>query len=330
MTIDLFTEELARKLGRMTLDTGNAYLAPVFSLGKDANQPAMAIAWETAGPDDCRLMVSPQLIESGRIPYAADRLSGVWPMMEAFYVHARRAGAPTGRVHINVDDNPVLPGLAFCANDDTCSLIPDPYFMRRRGYADIRLSFATGGPPWQSRKSRAIWRGATTGDSTAGWRGLPRVKLCQLSRKHPDLLDAGLTSVVQQDPGAEAEIAQAGLMSTFIEVQDFADWAIQIDIDGNTNSWPGLFQKLLTGSPVVKVASPGRWRQWYYDKLEPWVNFVPVRSDLGDLIEKLTWLRDHPRQARAIGMEGRSLALSISYESALENAVQTINTALQA
>jgi hypothetical protein len=144
------------------------------------------------------------------------------------------------------------------------------------------------------------------------------------------LLDAGLTSVVQQDPGAETEIAQAGLMSTFIEVQDFADWAIQIDIDGNTNSWPGLFQKLLTGSPVVKVASPGRWRQWYYNKLEPWVNFVPVRSDLGDLIEKLTWLRDHPRQARAIGMEGRSLALSISYESALENAVQTINTALQA
>ena len=42
-----------------------------------------------------------------------------------------------------------------------------------------------------------------------------------------------------------------------------------IDIDGWANSWSGLFQKLLSGSTVLKVASNKGFRQWYYDRLEP-------------------------------------------------------------
>jgi hypothetical protein len=329
MSLDLFVAELAKALGRSTRDAGETGLAPILCLGEDAAQPMMVIVWETAGQDDCRLSLSPRLVGSGRIPFAADRLSGVWPMLEAFYAHARRTGTTqAGRVNINVDDNPVLPGLAFCANDSRSFLIPDPAFIGSRGYAQTRLFFANGGPAWRTRKPRAIWRGATTGGSRTGWRGLPRIKLCQLGQKHPDLLDAGITSVVQQQPGAEAEIAASGLMREPIPMHDFAAWQIQIDIDGNTNSWPGLFQKLLTGSPVVKVASPEGWRQWYYDRLQPWDNFVPVASNLGDLAEKLAWLLDHPAQAQAIGMAGRSLALSISYESAVENAVSTLHAAM--
>ena len=162
------------------------------------------------------------------------------------------------------------------------------------------------------------------GNSRNGWRGLPRIKLCQLSKQNPDFLAARITSIVQLAPEADREIRQSGLMAEPIDVSRFGDWRIQIDIDGNTNSWPGLFQKLLTGSPVVKIESPGNWRQWYYDKLRPWENFVPAKANLSDLPEKLAWLRENECQASEIGMAGRDLALSITYESAIRDAASTI------
>ena len=99
--------------------------------------------------------------------------------------------------------------------------------------------------------------------------------------------------------------------------------------EGNTNSWPGLFQKLLTGSPVLKVTSASGHRQWYYDRLKPWVNFVPVASDMSDLIEKVRWLQAHDDAARAIGDHGRTLARSLDYEGELKSASRTIEAALR-
>ena len=43
----------------------------------------------------------------------------------------------------------------------------------------------------------------------------------------------------------------------------------------------GCFWKLAGNSVVLKVE--GRNEQWYYDRLVPWVHFVPVRADLSDL-----------------------------------------------
>lgn len=109
------------------------------------------------------------------------------------------------------------------------------------------------------------------------------------------------------------------------EPQDrILDYRYQIDVDGNTNSWPGLFLKLLSGSPVLKFESEAGFKQWYYPRLKPWENFVPVASDGSDLVEKLEWLRANPAQAQAIGENGRALALSLTYEDALDSAVLTI------
>jgi hypothetical protein len=58
-----------------------------------------------------------------------------------------------------------------------------------------------------------------------------------------------------------------------------------IDIDGNANSWDGLFWKLLSNSVVLKVESNNS--QWYYSQLKPWHHFVPVKADLSDLVEKV-------------------------------------------
>ena len=73
-----------------------------------------------------------------------------------------------------------------------------------------------------------------------------------------------------------------------------------IDIDGNSNSWPGFFLKLASGSCVLKVDSPFGFSQWYYKYLKPWVHYVPIKSNLRDFYKKIDWALSHPRKCQEI------------------------------
>jgi hypothetical protein len=251
----------------------------------------------------------------------------------ALPVFARYYHSPskiTGRVAINVGDSARVPGLAFCSNRSDTFLIPDAIYIASSGYADMRL--ARGSIDWHERHPVAYWRGGTSGQPTdrrRGWRTLPRVTLCDLSRENSTVLDAGITHIAQiPREDDENDIRASGLMRPFVDPSEFRKFKYQIDIDGNTNSWSGLFQKLLTGSPVVKVASQGNYRQWYYDRLRPWINFVPVCADMSDLIEKLDWLRCNDDVARRIGEQGWALADSLRFEEELTRAGKNIGAAL--
>jgi tetratricopeptide (TPR) repeat protein len=247
---------------------------------------------------------------------------------------SRAAPAAKGETLVNQSDSGISPGLAMCEWRPDFFLIPDNVFIPTRGYEHIRRDFAVRDVAWDERRPIAFWRGATTGqlrDPAIGWWSLPRVALCLIARSRPDLFDVGLSGVVQiSDPVAGEQLRAADLIRPYVPVRDFDRVKYHIDIDGNTNSWPGLFQKLLTGSPVIKVASPRGFRQWYYDDLKPWRNYVPVSSDMGDLIEKVEWLRDHDHIARQIGEGGRALAASLTYEREMNRAVSVIRGALSA
>ncbi len=237
-----------------------------------------------------------------------------------------------GRCLLNQWDEGVVPGLAMCANDPDILLIPDNMFLASRSYEGFRAEMQAA-PAWAERKPCAIWRGTTTGwvsDAALGWRSLQRVRLCQTAAAMPDLLDAGISLVAQfDDPLVKQEVEAAGLTKPAMPARDFAAYKLQIDIDGNTNAWSGLFQKLLTGSAVLKVASPKGYRQWYYDRLQPWRHYIPVRADMSDLRTKLEWALKNQDMAQAIGENGRALALSMSYERELDTGVETINRALR-
>ena len=97
-----------------------------------------------------------------------------------------------------------------------------------------------------------------------------------------------------------------------------------IDIDGNTCSWPGLFCKLVMGITTLKVNSQQGWRQWYYDRLLPWKNFVPVAASLGDLVEIVSYLANHPGEAERIAYEGHQIANSLTMALVLESSSATI------
>ena len=213
-----------------------------------------------------------------------------------------------------------------------CSLMPDflvvdPAFVGSGGYQDARAAYSSA-RPWRERIDKAYWRGTDTGafryrDFTLA----PRVKLAEISAAYPELIDAKITQV-ELRPGWEGKqsfYTEHGLLGEVQPQDRILDFRYQIDIDGNTSSWPGLFLKLLSGSPVLKVESELGFRQWYYPRLKAWENFVPVMSDASDLLDKLHWLRKHPAEAEAIGIRGRELAASITYKSAIAEAVATVD-----
>jgi len=310
----------------------------------DRFDPACAIelAISEQGPGVGRLIWDVLLPERMRFTFDRSIIDGditnaqvtwfVW-ILPLFATYARNWPGECGSVVFNQWDCGLSPGLAMCDSRPGYFLVPCNAFTRTHAYQFERDYFMHNDVPWASRKPIAFWRGSTTGhpsDPSLGWRSLPRIRLCEIAQLHGDLIDAGISGVAQiADPAAEPAIQASGLMRSFVPVTEFNKFKYQIDIDGNTNAWPALFQKLLTGSPVLKVASPYGFRQWYYDRLKPWINYVPVDSDMSDLVEKILWLKDHDAAARAIGEQGQALALSLDYEGELKRNVRTVAAALR-
>jgi hypothetical protein len=251
------------------------------------------------------------------------------PLIKAF--HASQY-FQEGELLINLDDSADAAGLALCSNRDDSILIPDTDFLNSFGYRQSRMDFGAEAPTWKKRMQLAFWRGSTTGVRLSeSWHSLPRLRLCQLSSQieYQSIFDVGVSSLTQASKIEEKEIIEAGYIRNFVPLSLSNQYKYQIDIDGNTNAWSALFQKLLSGSAVLKIASPHNFRQWYYDELIPWVNYVPVKSDMSDLIEKIYWLIDHDDEAMQIGINGRKLALKLTYDEELNKALINIHKALK-
>mmetsp|Transcript_26099 Transcript_26099/g.32016 ORF Transcript_26099/g.32016 Transcript_26099/m.32016 type:complete len:469 (-) Transcript_26099:19-1425(-) len=135
--------------------------------------------------------------------------------------------------------------------------------------------------PWEKKTRKAVWRGSSTGNKTLPWRDLPRSKLVNASMLHPDILDVGYYAYYQR--GKESEVIKAEFgRKKMIPIEDFQTYIAVIDIDGN--AWSSRFPNLLCqNSVVLKVDSS--YETYFEQSLTPWVHYVPVKSDLSDLVE---------------------------------------------
>ena len=234
-----------------------------------------------------------------------------------------------GQIVINQMDIGYTPGLAWSENRPDYFLVPDCIFIPTRGYEHVREAINKNLIPWEDRKEKAFWRGGTTGipKQPGVWRSLERIQLCEIGRRYDSLgfVDIGLSSIIQiSDPAAVEEIKASGYLRSFVPWAEWGQFKYQIDIDGNSSPWSNLFQRLLTGSPVLKIESSRALNQWYYDELKPWVNYVPIAPDMSDLIDKIQWLRKNDSFAKAVGQSGRALANNLTYERELARSAQTI------
>jgi len=253
-----------------------------------------------------------------------------WALLVVLEAALAQGMSSSGAFIFEVGDNGTLRSVCFCSKHPGACLILDYEFLRFAGHQWFRGAYAREGVAWSDRRDQVFWRGATTGrrlkDPPAegepddlSW--LQRLRLCVAAQDPAvrDHCDIGLSEILQTPEAHLREtILKAGLVKAYAHRGEFLKHRFVVDIDGNSNSWSGLFLALYGGACVLKVESLEGYRQWYYDSLQPWLNYVPIAGDLGDFGEKVDWVRRNDREAEQIARRGHELAARITLENALE------------
>ncbi|WWC65508.1 uncharacterized protein I303_108126 [Kwoniella dejecticola CBS 10117] len=92
-----------------------------------------------------------------------------------------------------------------------------------------------------------------------------------------------------------------------------AQYKYVIDVDGN--AWSARFNRLLTSGSLIMKATI--MPEWYSDRIQPWVHFVPLKMDFTDLYDVVAFFRPsltnphaEDRLASRIASAGREWALT--------------------
>ena len=198
-----------------------------------------------------------------------------------------------------------IPVLSNTGSNDRDDLIitPDMYYARSKGYVELnaRTDAASIASPWERKPRTVAFRGSTTGPLPKNPEELsvnPRLRLALLAkgyqqqkagskrseraaRDEPNW-DVKVTKLVQVNSQVADAVVSAGLQAPNKEFASLIKGARGLfDVDGNVNSWSGLWWKLRSNSVTIKVESSNK--QWYYGDLKPWVHYVPVANNMSDL-----------------------------------------------
>lgn len=102
-------------------------------------------------------------------------------------------------------------------------------------------------------------------------------------------------------------LLENGLRGEYLPLQEQHRFKILIDIDGIAFSarFPSL---LRLGAAVFKVEGMADAGNIGF---EPWVHYVPIRSDLTDLEAKLKWALDNDNELEKIALRGQRRAREV-------------------
>jgi hypothetical protein len=295
----------------------------------DSDNIFTKVRWLPYSRDQAALKI-PANIPKERQEFFINRLIFTLPLM--IYYH-QSSWFKDGEINLNLDDSADASGLAFCSNRSDSVLIPDPEFIQTKAYERTRKKMQANPIKWEKRLPIVFWRGSSTGvRSAVDWQSIPRVQLHRLIQalgtNEQSYFDVGISSLTQLKEWEKQQFFSDLKLKPFVPLLESVKFRYQIDIDGNSNAWGALFQKLLMGCLVLKVQSPHKYNQWYYSHLETFVHFVPIQPDFSDLFEKVHWVFDHPKEAKQIAENGQRLAYRMTYESELRQASWVIGKEL--
>ena len=107
----------------------------------------------------------------------------------------------------------------------------------------------------------------------------------------------------------------------FMSLRELAKYKYHIDLGGGGGTtWMGTFEKLALPGLLFHHVTPTK--DYIHDLVEPWVHYVPIRSDLGDLMQKLAWAETHPEEARQISENASKFMREIGTKDGFERLFQ--------
>lgn len=160
---------------------------------------------------------------------------------------------------------------------------------------------------WNKKLDKGVWRGANTGVRSDGdWKGSPRAQLVMICNKFPDLCDAGFTQFVNGKMDQIQDMKNSlGIVDTLSKrEQDKFKYAIVPD--GNSAPSSRMKSHIESSSLIMKQNSI--FKEFFYDSLQPFVHYLPLRSDFQDLAEKIEWAKNNDVLAHSMMLRARNFA----------------------
>lgn len=198
---------------------------------------------------------------------------------------------PTERIH---------PIFSWCGSNNTRDIVMPTYDLTEsvletmgRVSLDLMSVQANTGPPWSEKNATGFWRGRDSRQE--------RLELVKLSRAHPDMIDAAFTNFFF----FKHDESLYGPLVKHVSFFDFFKYKYQINIDGTVAAY--RLPYLLAGDSVV-LKQDSIYYEHFYNELQPWEHYIPIRADLGDLLEKIQWARDHDEEVKKIAQTGQHFA----------------------
>jgi hypothetical protein len=157
---------------------------------------------------------------------------------------------------------------------------------------------------WKEKKSMAVFRGSNTGCGYNTNNNI-RLKLAKLGLSYPLLLNVGITNWnlrIRKNKDSEylqiPDIEQLQLVDKLTPQQQ-SNYKYLINVDGHVSAFR-LSLELSMGCCILLVESAEKWKMWFSDMLEPYVHYVPIKSDLSDLIDQINWCKKHDEECQKI------------------------------
>ncbi|XP_069698369.1 protein O-glucosyltransferase 2-like isoform X2 [Periplaneta americana] len=221
---------------------------------------------------------------------------------------ARKVFLPDMEILFNLGDWPLssieqklrIPLFSWCGSDDTLDIVMPTYDITEatlecmgRVMLDMLSVQGNIDKKWNEKIEKALWRGR---DSRR-----ERLKLIDIAREHPDLFNASLTNFFF----FRDEEKFYGPKEKHISFFKFFDFKYQINIDGTVAAY--RFPYLLAGDSLV-FKQDSKYYEFFYKELQPWKHYVPFKSDLSDLVERIQWAKNNDAEAQTISKNGQKFA----------------------
>ncbi|XP_034391678.1 protein O-glucosyltransferase 3 isoform X2 [Cyclopterus lumpus] len=217
----------------------------------------------------------------------------------------RKVRVPDVEFYINVGDWPLetrkadaVPVLSWCGSVDTRDIVLPTYEVTHstletmRGVTNDLLSIqGNTGPPWINKTDKAFFRGRDSREE--------RLHLVSLSKKSPELLDAGITGwFFFRD--REKHVGKAPLVGFF----DFFKYKYQVNMDGTVAAY--RFPYLMLGNSLV-LKQDSQYYEYFYGHLKAGTHYVSVQRNLSDLFDKIKWAKENDAKAQEMARAGQTV-----------------------
>ena len=168
-------------------------------------------------------------------------------------------------------------------------------------------------PTWQDKKNAAVFRGKSTGCGNNADEN-PRIKLAEIGKKHPQLMDVGLVALTNRITAFNRRVELTSypqykhLLSSFKAFDAQSKYKYVFNVEGNAAAYrfPTEFKH---NSVLINIES--KYKMWFEPLLKNGEHYIEISSDnfMGkhgtqEVVDKIKWLQKHDADAEQIAQNG--------------------------